>query len=1523
MVASAKVDKPKPPVYNQNELVRGWRILHEHVKLRVDLLRRAISGVAAFKFCALNDKCVSFDLNLRRCRVRSCTVNGRPAAFRLVSPLDDEELLRAVSSETARHRMADVAHGMTLRDDAAARQGELVVYLPASLTADIYEELEQAFEKTPAPPGTQEKPQVDLAHPPPVPLDQLPTLNLTVEYDVLDPTAGAVFYGNKDASAAVDPVYMLTDCRYGMARFWMPCLDTLGWCDRYLFDFDIAVDSELVVVASGDLVETRLFPRKESSHPQATDTIKVFKYRLHAPAHASEIVLAVGPFVVLPDSVLSDTVTHFCLPGCANELVHTCPPLFAKALAFCRDYFGSDPPASSFKHLFVGSTGNRADAAITGAGGIVVYSGDLLHTARCIDESFVAREAVMSGMVTSYFGRFLRPRATEDDWLIRGLAAHVTALGLQAILGRNWYRFRILDLMNELQKEVSFNLATVQTDRITDAELESVKRRSHIIVYMIEKRIGSDVMKRALRDIVAEGRSVTVALLKVLDRVMEKPVMACDDCVGVDYPEPTPKEPHALKDLNGRIPESVVVVSSGFDETIQGVSVAPFLKRLRAICGTDVRSLVRLWAASHGIPRMHIGYTYNPRKHCLDFAVKQIGLGATNFPGGKPLAFSGVMHVKVMEIEGVYEHSVEIRETHCVSELPCHSRRAKHKSAAQAEKEFNENPARASPVLWIRVDPENEWCKDVVFSQDEDAWTALLKGERDAVAQFEACRGLSAFRGEASAKALLALLEDEQLYWRVRAEAAHVLASCSGGLEVLTRYFRSCYMEGSGSGTALVRPNNFSNLSNYFVKRAIIRSISDVRVEGSRSEKSPEGAVPVKAAEFLSQLLSANDNTGNEFDDDHYVVELVQACGKIASLCIGDRSHAKTAEDGRSTTEAIARQLERYRSIEKLMPAQSSLVTTAVTQAICDIEVSKIALSNERDGHRLSRSILSGLFRPKELLMRSIQELSSRQNSEDTRLAAMACLAGAYASFLDYALWLLQRCDRDSLDRDVLEMSGQNSLSAEWGFIEAPSLRYKILDALGDAALSPVWQHVSSPLLLALRRPTPRARVFCVRVLRLIVGDPHHRVRSSALRLAKIAWGDGVPVCLMARVEYAEAKRRMPPSMPREIAPVKTTGKPVQLEVPELTSTLKVSKPPKAPKSSKNGKSSKSHRRKVQEPQGVGQSILVEPRDQDGGSPVDVDALDSTPERSKNASVPLASGDRRPPMSRPKAPLPTIRVPLSAPRQADGGSRSSKDAPNRVQSAQAGKDSHGALRSAPGPRKPVIPKSVPPSVPPTTAKGAARHAPKVPKSVAPSVPKSVPQPASDAKPKAVPRSVPRSVPQSVPAKIPRSVPKIPSSVPRSAPAVPQSKKFPFSWHPLDDEDFQYIRRAHEKMKAREDKKRKRGEELEQTAEREQKGATESAGGLPNGTDTERKKKKKKKKKRHHEGEDGAKKKKKRKKHKDEDRQLDPEPDFGDGSLGQGNGIQANGEVGSARGNAQPRKLGKLKIKLPPASSAGP
>lgn len=151
----------------------------------------------------------------------------------------------------------------------------------------------------------------------------------------------------------------------------------------------------------------------------------------------------------------------------------------------------------------------------------------------------------------------------------------------------------------------------VHTDfsRQQDDMLDSIQRRNHIFFYMVEWRIGGDILKRALSEIIIESnKAVIVHENSSQQSILRKiPLDDFDDKLLSTKFLPSGRQLRKLHgDFFADISPPATNVSSGFDEVPQGVAVGPFFNR--DTCGTDVCTMVRLWYFSPGIPLMQGGY---------------------------------------------------------------------------------------------------------------------------------------------------------------------------------------------------------------------------------------------------------------------------------------------------------------------------------------------------------------------------------------------------------------------------------------------------------------------------------------------------------------------------------------------------------------------------------------------------------------------------------------------------------------------------------------------------------------------------------------------------------------------------------------------------------------------------------------------------------------------------------------------------------------------------------------------------
>ncbi|KAJ3093126.1 hypothetical protein HK102_007965 [Quaeritorhiza haematococci] len=233
---------------------------------------------------------------------------------------------------------------------------------------------------------------------------------IRIEYSLRNPRAGVHFVLPDPHVVSNRYPHLYTQNHPGSARLWMPCVD--AYQERCVWELQCTVPRtvkdalqasgdllrfpeeefdelpEMIVVASGELLEQFV--------PANAPNKKTFHYKLQTAACASSILLAVGPFEVVPipgwerlismkshDVPVPDEdhldAPHssptelsqdygaggyaFCLPGWEDDMQYTISFL-GQSLDILEQYVGASYPFASFKLVFVEDAYNPV---ITGA----------------------------------------------------------------------------------------------------------------------------------------------------------------------------------------------------------------------------------------------------------------------------------------------------------------------------------------------------------------------------------------------------------------------------------------------------------------------------------------------------------------------------------------------------------------------------------------------------------------------------------------------------------------------------------------------------------------------------------------------------------------------------------------------------------------------------------------------------------------------------------------------------------------------------------------------------------------------------------------------------------------------------------------------------------------------------------------------------------------------------------------------------------------------------------------------------
>ena len=161
-----------------------------------------------------------------------------------------------------------------------------------------------------------------------------------------------------------------------------------------------------------------------------------------------------------------------------------------------------------------------------------------------------------------------------------------------------------------------------------------------------------------------------------------------------------------------------------------------------------------------------------------------------------------------------------------------------------------------NPVLWIRVDPDLEWCRTVEVHQEKrNNWLFQLLRETDIIGQIEAVRRLPAYNEELVYEILKTVARSNNYFYKVRKEVLKALSQ----MEIFTfnkyishemflmKLFNTGRLLESGEQHAqFYRENNFANILEYFFSRGIITAIS-------KCKEQRLVFVPQKAKEIQEQ----------------------------------------------------------------------------------------------------------------------------------------------------------------------------------------------------------------------------------------------------------------------------------------------------------------------------------------------------------------------------------------------------------------------------------------------------------------------------------------------------------------------------------------------------------------------------------------------------------------------------------------------------------------------------------------------
>lgn len=888
---------------------RGFSLSHQKVALE---LAFATHGTVAQGYTELTiipaDKNLkTVHLHARQTSIDRVTCAGRDAEFSLVDHLSTATLsdLKDVHlfPELTRKLYAGASDGIG---------GELGILLPDNAVQEV-NEADAATDFAP--------------------------VNIRIYYSISDPSeALQVVMPTNEAPHRIPHMYTSPTCP-DSTRFWLPCIDSLWERCTWELQFIVPreVDGEAVsVIASGDLVE-------QVAHPHSSNKT-IYYYTQATATSAQHIGFSAGPFVFydVPLAKPSDDagrVLAFCLPGREEEMFNSVGVMH-QALDFYSREFGSYP-FGSMKVAFVDDP--VLDAFILST--FAICSSDLLFPSSVIDQAFETRHTLAHAVAFQWVGINIVQKTWSDTWLVNGLSLYITGLFMRRLLGNNEYRFR---LKKDCDRLLAWDVgqpplcSTGRTEPPDEDALAFISLKAPLILHILDRRLCK--------------AGATLGLGRVIPKVF-------------------------LQAITGEMVNATLSTSS-FLRTcrkVSGIELKRFAEQW--IHGSGYPEFT--CNANFNKKKLLIEFNFQQYSRSWEYAVQN----PVEAAGSNPIqVFEGQMTVRIHEADGTpYEHVFDLNAASKRFEVPFNtkykrvrrntkrfkSRQAAAKAAAEGDEgaaedislmdlgfglgmweeeeqrerwrvadwtEEDEAQMSSAPYEWIRLDADFEWIAHIQFDQRDYMWVSQLQRDRDVVAQVGAIQALGSMPNAISCSMLTRTALVTKYFYRIRIEAIHHLVGCALasldylGLFHLLMLFRTAFCHETGEQTDLdvpciPRANDFSDFAEYFIKRALVQAISNVRNERGRT-------LP-QVKKFIINLLRYNDNSKNKFVDDFYTATLVSS---LASAFVPRKSfwgqyvppdEDPDAAEDEALLQAARFEVERFQELDKLVPSYHNAVTLA------------------------------------------------------------------------------------------------------------------------------------------------------------------------------------------------------------------------------------------------------------------------------------------------------------------------------------------------------------------------------------------------------------------------------------------------------------------------------------------------------------------------------------------------------------------------------------------------------------------
>jgi transcription initiation factor TFIID subunit 2 len=670
--------------------------------------------------------------------------------------------------------------------------------------------------------------------------------------------------------------------------------------------------TEMLVLCSGELTDDIV----DKNDP----TFKTVSFSCSQQLAPQQVGFAIGPFEKISLGEFRDAqqvedigrnaveILAYCLPGRAEETRNTCLPTTMAIDYVVQKYISC--PVKSYLMCFVEDAAE--DTSIFA--GLTVCSTHLLYADQVIDPAQKVTRTLVHAIVAQWLGVNIIPQTPQDTWLVVGAAYFVVNLFMKELSGNNEYRAHLKYQADRIPEQdyARPSIWDIGACLHVDAGMyDFLALKAPVVLFILDRRIakreGTSKMPGIIAKIMTKARTGDLENNALSTELFQKAAEKAghekiDDFLaqwvrGIGHPrfactqrfnkkkmviemsiKQVQLDRHVTLDIEpGQFMRKIHEAHHGMDpDTEPTVFTGPMTVRIHEADGTPYEHTIVIKDAvtTFEVP-------YNTKYKRLKRSKKQRARAST-----KAVAEDGEEEQDslVYCLGDTMQSEAEEKQWRIVNWTP-----------------EQEDKMNAESFEWIRVDADFEWICLSSLNINGYMYVSQLQQDRDVVAHLESIQVISRFpSSQPLSSVLVRTVMDRRYFHGVRVLAAkamakHTFEMIEVEVELVkdgetVKEKRMIEVEGVGffqlkkayeelfcvmdRGSAMARPNDFSDQMSYNVRCGIIEAMASIRNQNGHAHK--------EARTFLLDKLKFNDNSVNEYSDAHYISKLMKATTSVA-----------------------------------------------------------------------------------------------------------------------------------------------------------------------------------------------------------------------------------------------------------------------------------------------------------------------------------------------------------------------------------------------------------------------------------------------------------------------------------------------------------------------------------------------------------------------------------------------------------------------------------------------------------------